>query len=238
MCGILGHISKQGKVDLTELELACKALEHRGPDGHGTRVINEHIGFGHTRLSFLDLGAQGAQPMANNSNNIWISFNGEIYNYIELKEDLKEHYHFQGTSDTEVLLAAYEHWGIAMLQKLKGMFAFALFDQSKNKLYLVRDHFGIKPLYYYHTGNDLIFASELKAIHQFKTFKKELDWSSFCDYFVYRYIPSPKTIWQNTFKLEPAHYLEITINSFDIKLKEYSQIDNDKQKPEIGRAHV
>lgn len=231
MCGILGHISKQGKVDLLELELACKTLEHRGPDGHGTMLINERLGFGHTRLSFLDLGEQGAQPMANNANNIWISFNGEIYNYIELKEDLKELYNFQGTSDTEVLLAAYEHWGIEMLHKLKGMFAFALFDQAKDKMYLVRDHFGIKPLYYYHKGNDLIFASELKAIQQFKAFKKELDWSSFCDYFVYRYIPSPKTIWQNTYKLEPAHYLEINIHSFEIKQKEYWQINYDKQKP-------
>jgi asparagine synthase (glutamine-hydrolysing) len=230
MCGIVGHINKHGKVDEAELELACLSLQHRGPDGHGTEMINDRVGFGHTRLSFLDLGQQGAQPMANNSKEVWVSFNGEIYNYIELKEELKEHYDFQGASDTEVLLAAYEHWGMEMLQKIKGMFAFALFDQSKSKLYLVRDHFGIKPLYYYLNEEHLIFASELKGIHQFKAFKKELDYTSFCDYFVYRYVPSPKTIWQNTFKLKPAHFLEMDLNTFEIKQEEYWQLPDDNEK--------
>jgi len=231
LCGIVGHISKNSKIDLAQLELACESLKHRGPDGQGAKMISDRIGFGHTRLSFLDLGEQGAQPMTNNSKDVWISFNGEIYNYIELKEELKEHYSFKGTSDTEVLLAAYEHWGIAMLNKLKGMFAFALFDQSSSDLYLVRDHFGIKPLYYYLNENNLIFASELKALHEFKEFEKALDKSSFCDYFVYRYVPSPKTIWQNTYKLEPAHYLVLDTVSFEIKQEEYWQLPNVNEKP-------
>jgi asparagine synthase (glutamine-hydrolysing) len=221
MCGIVGHISMKALVSLSEVEEACKLLKHRGPDGSGSNLIQKNIAFGHTRLSFLDLGENGSQPMSNANKTIWITFNGEIYNFLELKEELKNSYHFESSSDTEVLIAAYETWGIAMLSKLQGMFAFALMDRNKDMLYLVRDPFGIKPLYYHLHNNELLFASELKAFGPFEAFKKDLDYSSFCDFFVYRYVPSPKTIWQNTYKVPPAHYLEIKTKSFEINEHEY-----------------
>lgn len=234
MCGILGHINLLNEVKINELETACKTLKHRGPDASGAKKITKNIGLGHTRLSFLDLSEQGAQPMVSNDENISITFNGEIYNYIELKTELKAHYQFKSNSDTEVLLAAYQVWGIEMLHKLEGMFAFALNDIKANTMYLVRDRFGIKPLYYYTENKNLIFASELKAIHSFPSFKKEMDWSSFCDYFVYRYIPSPKTIWQNTYKVPPANYIEINTKNLEHKAIEYwtpkQGSDYEKQK--------
>lgn len=209
MCGIVGHISNKGKCSLDEIKRACEILRHRGPDDSGqTMIVDDSVAFGHTRLSFLDLSDQGKQPMYNGKKNLCISFNGEIYNYASLREELSESYSFSNHSDTEVLLAAYEKWGLKMLDRLQGMFAIALYDCDINKIFLIRDPFGIKPLYYYRGNEELIFASELKAINSFSSFKKEMDWSSFCDYFVYRYVPSPKTIYQNTYKVKPAHYLE------------------------------
>jgi len=221
MCGIVGHINLLEEVKENELTEACVKLKHRGPDAFGVEILNKRIGLGHTRLSFLDLSKQGAQPMLSNDKNISITFNGEIYNYLELKEELKTHYQFKSNSDTEVLIAAYQVWGIQMLDKLEGMFSFALNDSENKKMYLVRDRFGIKPLYYYLTDQNLIFASELKAIHCFSSFKKEMNWSSFCDYFVYRYIPSPKTIWQQTYKVSPANYIEIDTTNLAFKEIEY-----------------
>ena len=234
MCGIVGHISGTEPIDLKEIEQACVQIQHRGPDGHGVKLITEKIAFGHTRLAFLDLGEHGAQPMSSQDEDIWISYNGEIYNFLEIKAELQGHYQFQSGSDTEVILAAYKQWGIEMLSKFKGMFAFALLDKTKHTLYLVRDPFGIKPLYYHLENKHLIFASELKAIDQFEVFKRELDFSSFCDFFVYRYIPSPKTIWKNTFKIPPAHYLKLDTQSFALTIEEYWHLDAALEKIEDG----
>lgn len=221
MCGITGHIDLNTAPIKAEIEAACRALKHRGPDGHGIDKVTNNLMFGHTRLSFFDLGDQGRQPMFSADSNLSITFNGEIYNYLELKKELEDNYTFSTSTDTEVLLAAYQRWGMKMLDRLEGMFAFALHDKIQEKLFLVRDFFGIKPLYYYSSGKTLIFGSELKALHCFSAFQKNIDWTSFCDYFVYRYVPSPKTIWENTYKVPPASYLEIQTQTLDKKLHTY-----------------
>lgn len=229
MCGILGHISTTETIDQNLFGHMLTTLEHRGPDDCGTFYSkNKTIALGHTRLSFLDLSPSGKQPLSNAEKNIWISFNGEIYNFLELKDELKDEYQFSTQTDTEVLIAAYQTWGIHFINKLKGMFAFALLDEKQNKLFLVRDRFGIKPLYYYQDNENLIFGSELKAILASGIPKKEINFSSFADYFVYRYIPSPKTIWKNIKKLSPAHYIEINTTTLEQNEQEYWQLRSKK----------
>lgn len=225
MCGIVGYIDLKKEISESVMQRMNDTLAHRGPDGEGMFISqNKRIALAHRRLSFLDLSDAGKQPMTNNSHEIWITFNGEIYNYLELKKELSADYSFKTNSDTEVILAAYEKWGIDVVNRLKGMFAFAILDERKQKLFLVRDRFGIKPLYYFLQNDKLIFASELKAILASGEVKKEIDFSAFADYFVYRYIPSPKTIWQNVSKLPPAHYAEIDTVSLKIDVKEYWQM--------------
>ncbi len=222
MCGITGHISLHKKINREQFSEMTDTLRHRGPDGKGIFISeNGTIALGHRRLSFLDLSDAGAQPMCSNNKNTVITFNGEIYNYLELKEELKNTYSFRTSTDTEVILAGYEKWGIEVVNKLKGMFAFALLDEEKQKLFLVRDRFGIKPLYYSVSQTQFIFASELKAILASEEVEKKINYSAFCDYFVYRYIPSPKTIWKNIFKIPPAYYLEVNINNLSVKETEY-----------------
>lgn len=222
MCGILGQINTSSTINKNTFEVMLNTLEHRGPDGSGTYYNpNQTIALGHRRLSFLDLSDAGKQPMCNKTKTVWITFNGEIYNYLELKNELKNDYEFITGSDTEVLLAAYSKWGIAFVNKLKGMFAFALFDEQQKKLYLVRDRFGIKPLYYFKGENCIVFASELKAILASGIIPKNIDYAAFTDYFVYRYIPSPKTIWQHIYKVQPAYYIEINTETLQLKQTEY-----------------
>lgn len=230
MCGIVGHIRLHNKMDNVLFEEMLNTLKHRGPDDSGTYYSNKHaVALGHRRLSFLDLSSAGKQPFCNPNQTVWITFNGEIYNYLELKEELEKEYSFKTNSDTEVLIAAYEKWGIDFLNKLKGMFAFGLYDEQKKKLFLVRDRFGIKPLYFYKDNENIIFASEIKAILASKVPKKEIDFSAFSDYFVYRYIPSPKTIWQGIKKVPPAHYLEVDTESLINSSKEYWNLSSENK---------
>lgn len=226
MCGITGIIHLNEKIEVSRIEKMTEALNHRGPDGNGFyRSQNERIALGHTRLSFLDLSEDGKQPMSCNEKEITITFNGEIYNFQELKAELEGSYQFQSNTDTEVIIAGYKKWGISVVNRLKGMFAFALLDENNNKMFLVRDRFGIKPLYYTLQSGKFLFASELKAIHAAGEVEKELDYSSFVDYFVYRYIPSPKTIWKNIQKLPPAHYAIVDTQKLTIGLSEYWELN-------------
>lgn len=242
MCGILGQINLDKSVDYQLFQSMLNTLEHRGPDDEGVFLnSSKNIALGHRRLSFLDLSKAGKQPLSFTGNQLHITFNGEIYNYLELKEELKSSYNFKTNTDTEVILAAYKKWGINCINKLKGMFAFALLDESKHKLFLVRDRFGIKPLYYSISKENLIFASELKAIMASNLIPKIVDFSAFADYFVYRYIPSPKTIWQNVCKLPPAYFAEIDTKTLQLSLTEYwklsadnKTIDNEVLISEIG----
>jgi asparagine synthase (glutamine-hydrolysing) len=241
MCGIVGHIRQEGKVDRVTFDRMRDALAHRGPDDADSHfLLQDSIALGHRRLSFLDLSTAGRQPMSDENDTIWIVLNGEIYNYVELRETLLELGHkFKTQSDTEVIIHGYEQWGIGVIDKLKGMFAFGLVDINTNKAYLVRDRFGIKPLYYRHTTDGLIFASELKAILEDRSVKREVDFTSFADYFVYRYIPSPKTIWKGISKIPPAFFLEYDIISNELLEKEYWTIPfgkNDVAEKDLIRS--
>jgi len=235
MCGILGQINKTDRVDNALFSNMLQTLHHRGPDGNGTYFTeNNLLAFGHTRLSFLDLTDLGKQPFVSDNNQVIVTFNGEIYNYLELKKELLSEYNFITNTDTEVIVAAYQKWGINFVNRLKGMFAIAIYDKAINKIFLVRDRFGIKPLYYFYNNNHLVFASELKAVLKSGLVNKEIDFTSFADYFVYRYIPSPKTIWKQVCKIPPAHYLSFDINNFSFSLTEYWQLNaNDKHENEV-----
>ena len=226
MCGILAFKSVREAVNYKKFDEARDTLIHRGPDGFGTEVLeNGKVALGHRRLSFLDLSEMGKQPMCNEKKTIWISLNGEIYNYLELKKELEGTYQFKSETDTEVLIYAYQTWGIHQtLQKLKGMYAFIIYDCEKRVMYAARDRFGIKPLYLYQDANNVLLASELKAILAYPTVNVSLSMSSVCDFFTYRYVPSPKSIWNEVEKLAPATYIEIDKNNI-IRKYNYWQLE-------------
>lgn len=224
MCGIIGQVEFQGQVDPVHFDRMRDTLAHRGPDGAGTWGSDDgRVALGHRRLAFLDLSEAGAQPICSEDGQLVVTLNGEIYNYLELRDELSASGHiFRTDTDTEVLLHGYRHWGMeGMLSRIVGMFAFGLLDGRNAKLFLVRDRFGIKPLYYHLSAQRLIFASELKAIMASGLFPRELDRASFLDYFVYRYIPSPNTIWKDVSKLPPAHLLELDVRDGLSSIREY-----------------
>lgn len=209
MCGISGIILRNGTCDIDSLSESIRSLAHRGPDGYGIRVLNDNrVGLCHARLSIIDLTAAGHQPMSNEDDTIWLTFNGEIYNYQILRKNLMEYGHrFKSYSDSEVILHGYEQWGIDVFNRIEGMFALAIWDERSQCLILARDRLGIKPLNYYLDNKVLIFGSELKAITCFKEFNKRLNYQGLVDYLNYSAVPAPMTIWHDTFKLEPGHYL-------------------------------
>ncbi len=227
MCGIIGHINTRSKINHEQFVRMRDTLIHRGPDDADAKFFNnDSIALGHRRLSFLDLSEAGRQPMCNENETVWIVLNGEIYNYIELRKTLLQLGHqFKTNSDTEVIIHGYEEWGTEIVNKLKGMFAFGLLDLKRDKLILVRDRFGIKPLYYTNFDGQFVFASELKAIVAHREVKREMDMSAFADYFVYRYIPSPKTIWKNISKLPPAHLLIYDYKKQSLSTGEYWKLN-------------
>ena len=208
MCAIVGKLSHSGKIDHQLIVAMRDTMTHRGPDDAGLWV-NEvgTVGLAHRRLSIIDLSANGHQPMTNEDGSIWLVFNGEIYNFHQLKgELLKAGHRFRSHTDTEVIIHAYEEWGLHSVKRLRGMFAYALWDSRRKRLFLARDRLGIKPLFYWHQDGDLTFASELKAIRVDPQVRLKLDESAIYDFFTYRYIPTPKTIYEDVKKLPPAHY--------------------------------
>ena len=226
MCGIVGLIYKDALVDRYNFTCMRDTLEHRGPDDADSEYYEGgRIALGQRRLSFLDLSSAGRQPMSNEDDTIWIVLNGEIYNYVELKVELEAAGHtFKNHTDTEVIIHGYEQWGEDIVNRMKGMFAFVILDLKKQQLFMARDHFGIKPLYYTITDKFIAFASELKAIVACKDVHPEVDMTSVADYMVYRYVPSPKTIWKGIHKLPPAHTLTFDYNTFEHQQNEYWQI--------------
>jgi len=203
MCGITGYFGNGNQEILKKM---TQTLHHRGPDDEGF-YIDENVGFGHKRLSIIDLSNAGRQPVSNEDNSIFIIFNGEIYNFLALKKELKQSHTFKSHTDTEVILHLYEEIGVEIFNKLSGMFAIAIYDKRKNELILARDRMGKKPLYWGIFDNTLIFGSELKALTQHPSFKKELDLQSLNKYLSYEYVPTPHSIFKNTYKLWPGHYL-------------------------------
>ena len=219
MCGIVGFTGRRN--DREEiLKRMSDAIAHRGPDGEGS-YFNGPVALGHRRLSILDLEG-GSQPMFNEDKTLAIVFNGEIYNFMELRDQLQKAGHVFATdhSDTEVLIHGYEEWGEGLLNKLRGMFAFAIWDQKDESLFCARDFFGIKPFYYYQNEQDeFLFGSEIKSFLQHPGFEKELNESQLELYLTYQYSPGENTFFQGVKKLMPAHFLrwkngEITIKRY------------------------
>lgn len=223
MCGFVGIIEKKtGSPDLLVLEKMANKIVHRGPDDEG-HFIDENIGFFHKRLSIIDL-EHGHQPMTSNQNTI--VFNGEIYNYIELRELLKKRgCSFETNSDTEVILKMYEVFGEKCVNLLNGMFAFLIFDKANSKVLVARDHFGIKPLYFHRNNDQLIFASEIKAILAHPDVKAIPDFNCIQEYLTFQFILGSSTLFKGIHKVLPGHYLMISTKSLDIKEVKYWEPD-------------
>ncbi len=205
MCGIAGVV---GAGDAQLLERMVQRLAHRGPDDWGVQWFPEHrVGLGHRRLAILDLSPAGHQPMANARGTRWITYNGEIYNFRELRAELERRGHrFRSRSDTEVVLAAYDEWGAECLKYFNGMFAFALYDVEQRELFLARDPLGIKPLYYVHRGEMFAFASEAKALFALPGFEVEPDEEALLSMLILMWVPEPKTGFVGVSKLPAGHY--------------------------------
>ncbi len=222
MCGIVGYFGRnENQVDPVIIREMAQAIIHRGPDDGGFYDEDPiHLGF--RRLSIIDVSG-GHQPLANEDDSIWITFNGEIYNYQELREDLLQAGHvFKTHTDTEVIVHLYEQYGTDCLVKLRGMFAFAIWDRQKQQLFVARDIFGIKPLYYYWDEERFAFASEIKSLLVIPQVSREVDRESFWQYLTFQYVPEPRTMFEAIKKLPAAHYMVIDENG--IKIERYDEL--------------
>ena len=214
MCGIVGIIARESHVSSDLLQRATSSLAHRGPDDSGTVILRDcvaeplEIGLGNTRLAILDLSTLGHQPMQDRQTGNWIVYNGEIYNFREVREKLeREGTQFASHSDTEVLLKAYGHWGEACLQLLRGMFAFAIWDARQRRLFIARDPMGIKPLYYYAADRYFLFASEVRTLLGTGLVPRQLDQSGLMNYLDFGSVYDPNTLIEGVKSLRPGHYL-------------------------------
>lgn len=211
MCGIAGILYRESDhpIDHCQLRHMAAAISHRGPDAEGNWIA-PGVGLAHWRLSIIDL-AGGDQPLGNEDGSVQVVFNGEIYNYLELREELLGKGHrFRTRSDTEVLVHLYEECGAELVNRLRGMFAFALWDAKKRQLLLARDRVGQKPLYIYRDQHRLLFASELKAILSLPDVDRTIDFAALEDYLTFGFIPGSRSIFQRIEKLPPAHVLTVS----------------------------
>lgn len=224
MCGITGIVSKK-KDNLDLIKKMNDKIIHRGPNAEGL-YTDDYVALGQRRLSIIDLEG-GNQPIYNEDKDILVMFNGEIYNYQELKSELSNHT-FVTKTDTEVLVHAYEEWGYNFVKKLRGMFAFCIFDKKKNKLFIARDHFGIKPLYYYKNDKVILFGSEIKSFLAHPDFKKELNKEMLGAYLTFSFTPGEKTFFKNVYKLPAGHYMIIDIKTMDYKIDRYFKLSFSK----------
>jgi asparagine synthase (glutamine-hydrolysing) len=235
MCGITGFIDFKKSSTLDILKKQCDTIVYRGPDGEGQAIFDTDkatIGFGHRRLSIIDLTETGRQPMQYLQFNI--TYNGEIYNHAEITKELKDKGHsFKGHSDTEMILHAFAEWGIACLQKFIGMFAFVIFDDIKKELYFVRDRAGIKPFFYYWHNDVLVFGSELKPLLAHPGFVKEINLDSVASFMQFGYVPTPHCIWKHTYKLKPGHYIKFDINNPQVLSTQYWNVYDAYNKPKL-----
>jgi asparagine synthase (glutamine-hydrolysing) len=207
MCGITGIFDPHGApIDAARVQAMTDAIAHRGPDGSG-RLLRPGIGLGHRRLGIIDLEG-GAQPMGNEDGRVQVVFNGEIYNFVELRAELQTAGHvFRTRSDTEVIVHAWEQWGAACVTRFNGMFAFALWDERERRLFVARDHLGVKPLYWTVIGGQLVFASEVKALLAHPGCPRGVDLAALNELFTYRHVPAPRTLFAGIRKLPPGHAL-------------------------------
>src|SRR5215468_1068188 len=220
MCGIVGAAGV--RLDHTTLSRTVGLLRHRGPDDEGAVWLDDTVFLGHRRLTVIDLSAAGHQPMCNADDSLCLVYNGEVYNYRELRTQLCQRGHrFTSHTDTEVILHLYEEKHAAAFQDLNGMFALALYDRKRQKLLLVRDRLGIKPLYYYQGHGQLVFGSEIKTILASGMYTPELNWQALYDYLTYLYVPLPATMFRDIFQVPPAHVLEFDLPTRTTRLWPY-----------------
>jgi|HubBroStandDraft_2_1064218.scaffolds.fasta_scaffold54273_1 asparagine synthase (glutamine-hydrolysing) len=242
MCGICGKLEfhPEAKIAPNLVKQMADAIVHRGPDDEGYYVKGQ-IGLGFRRLSIIDLSG-GHQPLSNEDDSIWIIFNGEIYNYRELRAELISKGHiFRTKSDTEVIVHLFEEYGRDCVQKLRGMFAFAIWDSVQKSLFLARDRVGIKPLYYYLSENFLSFGSEMKAILVDPAVRREIDPAMIDRFLTYYYVPGSQTLLRNFFKLDPGHWLVVRDGKIQIKCYwdlDFPQLDGNESSEALERQLI
>ena len=216
MCGIVGFTNNAGNADKIIGDMMDR-IRHRGPDAEG-KYVDEDIALGHRRLSIIDVSSSGDQPIYNEDSSLVIVFNGEIYNYMDIRKDLVAAGHtFRTNTDTEVLIHGYEEYGSDLLNKLRGMFSFVIWDKNKKELFGARDFFGIKPMYYARMGDTFMFGSEIKSFLAHPDFKKELNTSVLENYLTFQYSPTYETFFKNVYKLPPAHFFTYSDGKFEMK---------------------
>lgn len=235
MCGIAGFIDFKNNSTLEQLKACTDMVSHRGPDGSGYEFIETgtcQVALGHRRLSIIDLSTSANQPM-------WykeycIIFNGEIYNYAEIKTDLEaKGHHFKTHGDTEVILHGFEEWGPAVLQKFIGMFAFVIYNKASKQLFACRDRAGVKPFFYYWKNGLFAFGSELKALVKHPAFEKEINLNAAAAFMQYGYVPAQHAIFKHTHKLKPGHYLEFDLNTQGISTHQYWNVYDAYNRPTL-----
>ena len=216
MCGIVGFTNKVADAQAV-IEKMMDRIKHRGPDASG-KNIDEGIALGHRRLSIIDISSQGDQPIFNEDKSLVLVFNGEIYNYLDIRAELiKAGHTFTTNTDSEVLIHGYEQYGTKLLGKLRGMFSFVIWDKEKQELFGARDFFGIKPMYYALMGDSFMFGSEIKSFLEHPDFKKELNETALENYLTFQYSPTKETFFKNVYKLMPAHYFIYSGGKLEIK---------------------
>lgn len=237
MCGIIGFIGTDvNTADV--LQRMTEVMSHRGPDDFGYR-LGEGYGFGHRRLSVIDLSPAGHQPMSNEDGTIWVTHNGEIYNFVELRKELEKRGHrFKSNTDTEVIIHSYEEYGEKCVERFNGMFAFGIWDERERKLFLARDRLGKKPLHYAHLPNGFIFASQIKSILRHPRVKREVDLDALGYYLTMGYIPAPLSIVKGLSKLPGGHFLVYQGNN--IRIEKYWDVEYSSEQGVQGdeESHV
>ena len=235
MCGIAGFIDFKKKSTEAELERMSSCLQHRGPDGSGkffVETAHAAIGLGHRRLSIIDLSETANQPM--HYEGLHLVFNGEIYNYNEIRNQLISLGHqFQTHSDTEVILHAWKEWGEKSIEQWRGMFAITLYDESRNEVVCIRDRAGVKPYYYYYYDGLFLFSSELKSITNHPGFKKEIDTNAVASFLQYGYVPHPHCIFRNTAKIKPGYFLRLNLTTAKVNMQQYWNVYDAYNKPKL-----
>ncbi len=235
MCGIVGFCDFTKKSSVANIEAMMEVIEHRGPDAKGHLfhdLDSVQIGLGHRRLSILDLSSEGAQPML--FEHLEIIYNGEVYNFKEVRSELEQlEYTFCSQSDTEVILKAYHAWGVKALDRFNGMFALAIFDKQEERLTLIRDRAGVKPLYWYFKEGLFLFASELKSFHEHPHFKKVINKDVLAQYLQHGYVLQPHSIFEATQQLNAGHVLHLDLKTKAFKKEQYWSVSTFYEKPKL-----
>ncbi len=239
MCGITGFIDFNKQSSQEDLTRMTTSLAHRGPDGDGIELLDgphAQIGLGHRRLAILDLSDHGKQPMR--FEHLWICFNGEIYNFQEIKKELTQlGHHFTGSSDTEMILHAYLEWGNQCVDRFIGMFAIVIYDTKDQRVFCLRDRAGVKPFYYYWKDGLFLFASELKAFHQHPRFHKEIEPSAVAAFMQYGNVPTPHCIFKHCKKLMPGHSMTITLANKQLVEEKYWDVYDAYNQPKLTLSY-